>query len=46
VHVDAVVAPVAAENVPTPHSEHEADPLASLKYPAWHIRHGPPSAPE
>lgn len=45
VHVEANVAPTAAEYVPRPQSVHAAEPVSLLYFPAAHAVHGPPSGP-
>lgn len=45
VHVAEVLAPTLAEYKPTGHSEHEADPVMSLYFPATQAEHSPPSGP-
>jgi len=44
-HVEASVAPTAAENVPVPQSVHAADPDNALYFPATHSEHVSPSGP-
>ena len=44
-HVDASVAPTAAENVPISQSVHVPDPASALYFPATQSVHAPPSGP-